>query len=106
VIAESAHPLYAVVSGSQAAVEPEPVEEGRLECGGEFVDGVHFQSYEGGQVRSLLSLVICLGSGDYRDRYLDVRIPPTNVRDSQLQTAREFGDGLANHLLATGGKRA
>ena len=68
------------------------------ERGGEFVDGVHFR-YEGGQVRSLLSLVSYLGSGDYRDRYLGVRIPPTNVRDYQLQNARDFGAGLADHLL-------
>ena len=75
------------------------------ERGGEFVDGVHFR-YEGGQVRSLLSLVSYLASGEYRDCYLGLKIPPTNVRDSQLQTARDFGDGLANHLLGADGTNA
>ena len=69
------------------------------------MDGVHF-AYEGGQVRSLLSLLSYLGSGEYRDRYLGLKIPPTNVRDYQLQTAREFGDRLANHLLGAEGKHA
>jgi menaquinone-dependent protoporphyrinogen IX oxidase len=45
--------------------------------GGSFVDGIHFR-YEGGQVRSLLSLLSYLGSGEYRERYLGVKIPPTN----------------------------
>lgn len=72
------------------------------ESGGNFVDGVHF-AYEGGQVRSLLSLLSYLGTGEYRDRYLGVKIPPTNVRDNQLPTAREFGDRLANHLLGAEG---
>jgi hypothetical protein len=35
------------------------------ERGGVFVGGIHF-SYEGGQVRSLLSLISYLGSGEYR----------------------------------------
>lgn len=76
-----------------------------VERGGSFLDGVHF-AYEGGQVRSLLSLISYLGSGEYRDRYLGLKIPPTNVRDYQLQTAREFGDRLANHLLGAEGKPA
>ena len=68
--------------------------------GGEFVDAVHFR-YEGGQLRSLLSLISYLGSGVYRERYLRVKIPPTNIREYHLQTARLFGDGLANRLLVT-----
>jgi hypothetical protein len=43
--------------------------------GREYVDGIHFK-YLGGQVRSLLSLVSYLGSGEYRDRYLGLRISP------------------------------
>ena len=69
--------------------------------GGEFVDGVHFR-YEGGQVRSLLSLVSYLGSGEYRERYLGVKIPPTNLQDYHLEAARKFADGLANRLVGTG----
>jgi menaquinone-dependent protoporphyrinogen IX oxidase len=66
--------------------------------GGDFVEGVHFR-YEGGQVRSLLSLISYLGSGKYRERYLGIKIPPTNIRDFQLQTARTFADGLADRLV-------
>jgi menaquinone-dependent protoporphyrinogen IX oxidase len=69
--------------------------------GGEFVDGIHFR-YQGGQVRSLLSLLSYLGSGHYQDRYLGVKIPPTNIQDYHLEAARKFADGLANRLVASG----
>ena len=62
------------------------------------MQGVHFR-YEGGQVRSLLSLISYLGSGTYRDRYLGIKIPPTNIRDNQLQIARTFAHGLADRLV-------
>jgi hypothetical protein len=74
------------------------------ERGGEFVDGIHFR-YEGGQVRSLLSLLSYLGSGEYRDRYLGVKIPPTNIRDHQLKAAADFGNRLADHLLGADSQR-
>jgi menaquinone-dependent protoporphyrinogen IX oxidase len=67
--------------------------------GGEYLDGVHFR-YQGGQVRSLLSLISYLGSGEYRKRYLGVPIPPTNIQDHHLKTARTFADGLADRLLS------
>ena len=70
--------------------------------GGEYVDGVHFR-YEGGQARSLLSLLSYLGSGECRDRYLGVKIPLTNLRDYHLETARTFADGLADRLLGADG---
>src|SRR5277367_5237661 len=66
-------------------------------CGGVFMDGIHF-SYEVGQVRSLLSLISYLGSGEYRKRYLGIKIPPTNLRDYHLEQARTFANGLANRL--------
>jgi hypothetical protein len=44
------------------------------ERGGVFADGIHIR-YQGGQVRSLLSLLSYLGSGEYRERYLGVKIP-------------------------------
>ena len=66
--------------------------------GGDFIEGSHFR-YEGGQVRSLLSLISYLGSGKYRDRYLGVKIPPTNIRDYHLETARTFANGLADRLV-------
>jgi hypothetical protein len=67
--------------------------------GGEYLDGVHFR-YQGGQVRSLLSLISYLGSGEYRTRYLGVPIPPTNIQDYHLETARRVADGLADRLLS------
>ncbi len=39
-----------------------------------------------------------LGSGEYRERYLGVKIPPTNIQDYHLEAARKFADGLANRL--------
>jgi menaquinone-dependent protoporphyrinogen IX oxidase len=65
--------------------------------GGVFADGIHFR-YQGGQVRSLLSLLSYLGSGKYPPRYLGVKIPPTNIQDYHLQAARTFADGLAERL--------
>ena len=72
------------------------------ERGGVFVEGIHF-CYEGGQVRSLLSLCSYLGSGEYRDRYLGVKIPPTNLREYHLEAARTFANGLADRLLVAHG---
>jgi menaquinone-dependent protoporphyrinogen IX oxidase len=65
--------------------------------GGTFLDGMHFR-YEGGQVRSLLSLLSYLGSGEYRGRYLGVKIPPTNLQQHHLDQARQFADSLADRL--------
>ncbi len=68
------------------------------------MDGVHFR-YEGGQVRSLLSLLSYLGSGEYRERYLDVKIPPTNIREYHMETARAFANGVADRLFGAEGTR-
>jgi hypothetical protein len=72
------------------------------ERGGVFVDGIHFR-YEGGQVRSLLSLISYLGSGTYRGRYLGVKIPPTNLQEYHLEAARTFANGLADRLIVARG---
>lgn len=68
------------------------------ERGGIFLDDIHFR-YEGGQVRSLLSLISYLGSGKYRDRYLGVKIPPTNIQQFHLEGAKAFVNGLADRLF-------
>ena len=65
--------------------------------GGTFVDGIHFR-YEGGQVRSLLSLLSYLGSGENRERYHGVKIPQTNIQEHHLETARAFASGLSDRL--------
>ena len=69
------------------------------ERGGTYVDGIHFR-YQGGQVRSLLSLISYLGSGEYRERYLKVKIPPTNLQEHHLAEARAFAGTLADRLGA------
>jgi menaquinone-dependent protoporphyrinogen IX oxidase len=66
--------------------------------GGTYVDGLHF-AYPGGQVSSMLSLTSYLGSGEYRDKYLGVRIPSTNVQPEQLVQTREFAARLAAQLF-------
>ncbi len=69
--------------------------------GGDFVDGIHFR-YQGGQIRSLLSLLSYLGSGEYREKYLGVKIPATNIQDYHLEQARMFAGRLADRLFPTG----
>lgn len=66
--------------------------------GGEFVGGLHF-TYPGDQLRSVLSLTSYLGSGQYRDRYLKVPIPSTNIQPDQLVESREFAESLADKLF-------
>jgi menaquinone-dependent protoporphyrinogen IX oxidase len=67
------------------------------ERGGEYLDGIHF-SFAGGQVRSLLSLCSYFGKGENRERYLGVKIPPTNLKPDYLEQARAFATGLADGL--------
>jgi menaquinone-dependent protoporphyrinogen IX oxidase len=71
------------------------------ERGGEYVDGTHF-SFAGGQVRSLLALLSYFGKGDYRERYLGVKIPPTNLKPDYVEQAQAFAIGLADGLVRDG----
>jgi hypothetical protein len=66
--------------------------------GGRFVDEIHF-TYPGDTLRSMLSLTSYLGSGQYRDRYLGVRIPPTNVQPEQLERTRTFAASVADRVF-------
>jgi|SRR3954447_5626420 menaquinone-dependent protoporphyrinogen IX oxidase len=66
--------------------------------GGRYVDEIHF-TYPGDPLRSMLSLTSYLGSGEYRDRYLGVRIPSTNVQPGQLEQTRKFAAALADRLF-------
>ena len=65
--------------------------------GGTYVTGTRF-TFEGGQIRSLLSLLSYLGSGEMRERYLGVRIPPSNLRPDFADQARTFANELADTL--------
>ena len=62
-------------------------------AGGTYREGIHF-TYAGRQVRSLLSLVSFMGSGEYRDRFLGVKIPPTNLTPEFEEVAASFASGL------------
>ncbi len=68
--------------------------------GGKYIDEVHF-TYAGDPVRSMLSLTSYLGSGQYREKYLGVRIPKTNIQPEQLEQARAFAGRLADRLFGT-----
>jgi menaquinone-dependent protoporphyrinogen IX oxidase len=65
--------------------------------GGEYVDNIHFV-YEGGQVRSLLSLLSYFGKGENVPRYLGVKIPPTNLQPEYEEATRSFAEGLAGKV--------
>jgi menaquinone-dependent protoporphyrinogen IX oxidase len=68
-----------------------------IERGGEYADGMHF-SFAGGQIRSLLSLISYFGKGENRERYLGVKIPPTNLKPDYLEDAQSFASRLADGL--------
>lgn len=63
--------------------------------GGRYVDGIHF-TYPGGELPSILSLTSYLGSGKYKDRYLGVKLPPTNISDEQIEESRRFAGRIAD----------
>jgi flavodoxin len=65
--------------------------------GGEYVDGIRF-TYEGGQIRSLLSLLSYFGKGEMRERALGIKIPPTNLKPDFGDQAEAFANKLADSL--------
>ena len=69
--------------------------------GGEYVDGTRFV-YEGGQVRSLLSLLSYFGTGEMRERCLEIKIPPTNLKPDFGNQADAFANQLADTLAPPG----
>jgi hypothetical protein len=68
--------------------------------GGQYIDGTHW-AFAGGQIKSLLSLLSFLGKGQNEERYLGVKIPPTNLQADNLDEARSFAAGLVDLLSAT-----
>jgi len=68
--------------------------------GGKYMDGVHF-TYEGGQIRSLLSLLSYFGKGEMRERSLGIKIPPTNLKPDFADQAAEFANRLADSTVAS-----
>jgi hypothetical protein len=47
-----------------------------------------------------LSLLSYLGKGENREKYLGVKIPPTNLQDDDLERARTFASGLEDRVAA------
>jgi hypothetical protein len=65
--------------------------------GGTYVDSVHFTA-AGGQVRSLMSLISYLGTGENRERSLGIKIPAANLQPDYRSQARAFANELADGL--------
>jgi hypothetical protein len=70
-----------------------------LALGGKYIDGIRF-TYEGGQIRSLLSLLSYFGKGEMRERSLGIRIPPTNLKPDFGEQATAFANKLADSIDA------
>ncbi len=72
-------------------------QDARYKPGGEYLDGIRF-TYEGGQIRSLLSLLSYFGKGEMRERALGIKIPPTNLKPDFNDPAHAFANELADRL--------
>src|SRR4051794_30759379 len=70
------------------------------ELGGKYLDGIRF-TYEGRQVRSLLSLISYFGTGEMRERSLGIKIPPTNLKPGFEGKASDFANQLADTLATS-----
>ena len=77
--------------------QPEGSQEAGYRAGGAYADGTKFQ-FAGGQIRSLLSLLSYFGTGEMRERYLGVKIPPTNLKPDFPGQAQAFANKLADSL--------
>jgi hypothetical protein len=72
--------------------------------GGKYVGGIPF-SFGGGQIPSLLALISYFGHGEERERYLGVKIPPTNLAPEYIAQAHGFAAGLAEMLTTDADSR-
>jgi menaquinone-dependent protoporphyrinogen IX oxidase len=68
-----------------------------IALGGKYIDGIRF-TYEGGQIRSLLSLLSYFGKGEMRERSLGIKIPPTNLKPDFGDQATAFANKLVDTL--------
>jgi hypothetical protein len=74
------------------------------ERGGKYVTGAHF-TFAGRQARSLLALLSYLGKGENVERYLGVKIPPSNLQPGYEEQARAFANELVDGLEANRSER-
>lgn len=70
--------------------------------GGRYVDGIHF-TYPGGELSSMLSLTSYLGSGEYKQRWHGLTLPPTNINDEHLEESRRFTARVADKVFGKQG---
>jgi hypothetical protein len=70
------------------------VERLAREKGAEPVGAIDFV-FAGRQIRSFLALVSYFGSGQTRERYLGIKIPPSNLQPGAAGEARHFAARLA-----------
>jgi menaquinone-dependent protoporphyrinogen IX oxidase len=68
--------------------------------GGKYVDNLHF-TYAGKQIRSFLAMMNNFKYGENREKYLGVKIPPTNLQVGYHEQAHVFADGLVDQLEST-----
>jgi menaquinone-dependent protoporphyrinogen IX oxidase len=68
--------------------------------GGKYVDNLHF-TYAGKQIRSFLAMMNNFKYGENRDKYLGVKIPPTNLQVGYHEQAHVFADQLVDSLEPT-----
>ncbi|WP_231702972.1 flavodoxin family protein [Tsukamurella asaccharolytica] len=62
--------------------------------GGRYAGEMH-ATYPGNQLASMIALTGYLGTGQQRERYLGMTVPPTNVQPEHLEAARAFAASLA-----------
>ena len=70
--------------------------------GGRYVDGIHF-TYPGGELSSMLSLTSYLGTGEYKQRWHGLTLPPTNINDEHLEESRRFAARVADKVFGKQG---
>jgi menaquinone-dependent protoporphyrinogen IX oxidase len=69
------------------------------EQGGSWISGIHFKAL-GGQIRSLLSLISYLGTGESRSHYLGIAIPKPNLTADYTDKSQAFANQLADRAGA------
>jgi menaquinone-dependent protoporphyrinogen IX oxidase len=72
--------------------------------GGKYVGNLHFV-YAGKQIRSFLAMMSNFKHGENRNRYLGVKIPPTNLQVGYHEQAHVFADELVDQLESTRGQQ-
>ena len=61
---------------------------------------VHYTHTQQTYLKEVRKLATDFDNGEMRERYLGVKIPPTNLKPDYLEDARTFANHLANELPA------